>query len=125
MASSAKSTSSSMSAITSSQGVPPLPPPPFGSQKNAENAAKRQSPIFAKPPSSSISSNPTNNDLFTLILQMRDHIQEQDKTNERILRETGDIKKQKKSVEDHSPLIPRSLNFDTPVGMAIKPEPAG
>ncbi|KAJ0640403.1 hypothetical protein HanOQP8_Chr16g0611011 [Helianthus annuus] len=46
---------------------------------------------------------------------MRDHIQEQDKTNERILKEIGDIKKQKRSVEDHSPLMPRSLNFDTPV----------
>ena len=53
--------------------------------------------------------------MFTLILQMKDHIQQQDKTNERILKEIEDVKKQKKTAEDHSPLVPRSLNFDTPV----------
>ncbi|KAJ0958041.1 hypothetical protein HanPSC8_Chr01g0034631 [Helianthus annuus] len=46
---------------------------------------------------------------------MRDHIQQQDKTNDRILKEIGDLKKQKKAAEDHSPLVPKSLNFDTPV----------
>ncbi|MFS7947440.1 hypothetical protein Hanom_Chr06g00548301 [Helianthus anomalus] len=110
MASSAKNTSSAMSAVNSSQGIPPLPPPPSGSQRNAE---KKPTPIFSKPPTSSSSYTPTTSDLFTLILQMKGHIQQQDKTNERILREIGDIKKQKRSVEDHSPLMPRSLNFDT------------
>ncbi|MFS7927076.1 hypothetical protein Hanom_Chr04g00304671 [Helianthus anomalus] len=37
------------------------------------------------------------------------------KTNEKIFKEIGDIKKQKRSAEDQSPLVPRSLNFDTPV----------
>ena len=112
MASQGKTTSSAVSAVNSSQGVPPLPPPPSGSQKNAE---KKPTPIFSKPPTSSASYTLTTSDLFTLILQMKDHIQQQDKTNERILREIGDIKKQKRSAEDHSSLMPRSLNFDTPV----------
>ena len=112
MASSSKNTSTAMSAVNSSQGIPPLPPPPSGSQKNAE---KKPTPIFSKPPTSSASYTPTTSDLFTLILQMKEHIQQQDKTNERILREIGDIKKQKRSAEDHSPLMPRSLNFDTPI----------
>ncbi|KAF5789478.1 putative retrotransposon gag domain-containing protein [Helianthus annuus] len=112
MASSLKNTSTAMSAVNSSQGIPPLPPPPAGSQKNAE---KKPTPIFSKPLTSSASSTPTTNDMFTLILQMRDHIQQYDKTNDRILKEIGDLKKQKKATEDHSPLVPRSLNFDTPV----------
>ncbi|KAJ0588958.1 putative retrotransposon gag domain-containing protein [Helianthus annuus] len=112
MASSSKHTSTAMSAVNPSQGIPPLPPPPAGPQKNAE---KKPTPIFSKPPTSSASYTPTTSDLFTLILQMKDHIQQQDKTNERILKEIGDIKKQKSSAEDHSPLVPRSLNFDTPV----------
>ncbi|MFS7995937.1 hypothetical protein Hanom_Chr12g01124021 [Helianthus anomalus] len=45
---------------------------------------------------------------------MKVYMQHQDKTNERILREIDDIKKLKRSAEDHSPLIPISLNFDTP-----------
>ncbi|MFS7926281.1 hypothetical protein Hanom_Chr04g00295231 [Helianthus anomalus] len=101
-----------MSAVNSSQGIPPLPPPPSGSQKNAE---KKPTPIFSKTPTSSTSYTPTTSDLFTLILQMSEHIQQHDKTNERILREIRDIKKQKRLTEDHSPLMPRSLNFDTPV----------
>ncbi|MFS7947437.1 hypothetical protein Hanom_Chr06g00548271 [Helianthus anomalus] len=112
MASSSKNTSTTMSVVNSSQGIPPLPPPPSGPQKNAE---KKPTPIFTKPPTSSASYTPTTSDLFTLILQMKEHIQQQDKTNERILREIGDIKKQKRSAEDHSPLMPRSLNFDTPI----------
>ncbi|KAJ0681778.1 hypothetical protein HanPI659440_Chr16g0639901 [Helianthus annuus] len=112
MASSLKNTSTAMSAVNSSQGIPPLPPPRAGSQKNAE---KKPTPIFSKPPTSSASYTPTTSDMFTLILQMKDHIQQQDKTNERILKEIGDLKKQKKAAEDHSPLVPRSLNFDTPV----------
>ncbi|KAJ0955898.1 hypothetical protein HanPSC8_Chr01g0008241 [Helianthus annuus] len=114
MASSLKNTSTAMSAVNSSQGIPPLPPPPAGSQKNAE---KRPTPIFSKPPSSSAptSSAPSTSDMFTLILQMRDRIQRHDETNDRILKEIGDLKRQKKTAEDHSPLVPKSLNFDTPM----------
>ncbi|KAF5764919.1 putative retrotransposon gag domain-containing protein [Helianthus annuus] len=46
---------------------------------------------------------------------MRDRMQQQDETNDRILREIGDLKRQKKTAEDHSPLMPKSLNFDTPM----------
>ncbi|KAJ0570566.1 hypothetical protein HanHA300_Chr05g0179491 [Helianthus annuus] len=114
MASSLKNTSTAMSAVNSSQGTPPLPPPPAGSQKNAE---KRPTPIFSKPSSSSAltSSAPSTSDIFTLILQMRDRMQQQDETNDRILKEIGDLKRQKKTAEDHSPLMPKSLNFDTPM----------
>ncbi|KAJ0570569.1 hypothetical protein HanHA300_Chr05g0179521 [Helianthus annuus] len=114
MASSLKNTSTAMSAVTSSQGIPPLPPPPAGSQKNAE---KRPTPIFSKTPSSSAptSSAPSTSDIFTLILQMRDRIQRQDETNDRILEEIRFLKRHKKTAEDHSPLMPKSLNFDTPM----------
>ncbi|MFS7905554.1 hypothetical protein Hanom_Chr01g00049051 [Helianthus anomalus] len=45
---------------------------------------------------------------------MKGYMQHQDETNGRILREIDEIKKQKKSAEDHSPLMPRSLDFATP-----------
>ncbi|KAF5777072.1 hypothetical protein HanXRQr2_Chr12g0531361 [Helianthus annuus] len=113
MASSLKNTSTAMSAVNSSNGIPPLPPPPAGSQKNAE---KRPTPISSKPSSSSLTSSiPSTSDIFTLILQMRDRMQQQDETNDRILKEIGDLKRQKKTAEDHSPLMPKSLNFDTPM----------
>ncbi|XP_021971945.1 uncharacterized protein LOC110867116 [Helianthus annuus] len=51
-------------------------------------------------------------------LHMRDYMQQQDRTNDRILREIDNIKKLKRSAEDHSPLMPRSLNFDPPVTTA-------
>ncbi|KAJ0955897.1 hypothetical protein HanPSC8_Chr01g0008231 [Helianthus annuus] len=121
MASSLKNTSTAMSAVTSSQNTLPLPPPPAGSQKNAE---KRPTPTFSKPPSSSVmnSSAPSTSDVFTLILQMKDRMQRQDETNDRILREIGDLKRQKKAAEDHSPLVPKSLSFDTPM---ITSQPSG
>ncbi|KAJ0726241.1 hypothetical protein HanPI659440_Chr12g0468061 [Helianthus annuus] len=92
MASHAKTTSSSMPAITSSQSIPPLPPVPSGSQKNAENVAKKPTPVFSKP-TTVVSSSPTNNDLYSLILQMGDYMQQQNRTNDRILRESDEIKK--------------------------------
>ncbi|KAJ0882679.1 hypothetical protein HanPSC8_Chr10g0412471 [Helianthus annuus] len=49
-------------------------------------------------------------------------MQQQDETNERILREIGDLKRQKKTAEDHSPLMPKSLSFDTPM---ITSQPSG
>ncbi|KAJ0890470.1 hypothetical protein HanRHA438_Chr09g0424131 [Helianthus annuus] len=119
MASSLKNTSTAMSAVTSSQIT--LPPPPAGSQKNTE---KRSTPTFSKPLSSSAmnSSIPSTSDVFALILQMKDRMQRQDETNERILREIGDLKRQKKAAEDHSPLMPKSLSFDTPM---ITSQPPG
>ncbi|KAJ0442522.1 hypothetical protein HanRHA438_Chr16g0757361 [Helianthus annuus] len=44
---------------------------------------------------------------------MKDYMQQQDKTNNRVLREIDEIKKLKRSTEDHSPLVPRSLDFGT------------
>ena len=107
-----------MSAVTSSEIT--LPPPPAGSQKNAE---KRPTPISSKPSSSALTfSIPSTSDIFTLILQMKDRMQRQDETNDRILREIGDLKRQKKAAEDHSPLMPKSLSFDTPM---ITSQPSG
>ncbi|MFS8017228.1 hypothetical protein Hanom_Chr15g01377941 [Helianthus anomalus] len=45
-------------------------------------------------------------------------MEQQDKTNQRILREIDDIKKQKTPTEDHSPLVPRMLDFVTPTNAA-------
>ncbi|MFS7985155.1 hypothetical protein Hanom_Chr11g00995221 [Helianthus anomalus] len=114
MASQGKTTSSSMSAITSSQGIPPLPHVPFASQKNANNATKKTTPVFTKAPTVVSSSTPTNSDLYSLIFQMKGYMQQQDETNGQILREIDENKKLKKSVEDHSPMMPRLLDFTTP-----------
>ncbi|MFS7926514.1 hypothetical protein Hanom_Chr04g00297931 [Helianthus anomalus] len=45
-------------------------------------------------------------------------MEQQDKTNQRIIREIDDIKKQKRPAEDHSPLVPRVLDFVTPATAA-------
>ncbi|KAJ0867448.1 hypothetical protein HanRHA438_Chr12g0563321 [Helianthus annuus] len=45
---------------------------------------------------------------------MRGYMQQRDETNGWILREIDEIKKLKKSTEDHSPLMLRSLDFTTP-----------
>ncbi|KAJ0715449.1 hypothetical protein HanPI659440_Chr13g0501271 [Helianthus annuus] len=47
-------------------------------------------------------------------IQMKGYTQQQDETNGRILREIDEMKKQKKSAEDHSLLMPRSLDFTIP-----------
>ncbi|KAF5797262.1 hypothetical protein HanXRQr2_Chr08g0361521 [Helianthus annuus] len=96
------------------------------SLKNTSTAMSetRPTPTFSKPPSSSAlnSSAPSTSDVFTLILQMKDRMQRQDETNDRILREIGDLKRQKKATEDHSPLMPKSLSFDTSM---ITSQPSG
>ncbi|MFS8002103.1 hypothetical protein Hanom_Chr13g01198171 [Helianthus anomalus] len=102
-----------MPAVTSSQSIALLPPLPPAFQKNTENAPKKTTPIFTKATIVS-SSTPTNSDLYSFILQMKGYTQQQDETNGRILREIDDMKKQKKSAEDHSLLMPRSLDFTTP-----------
>ncbi|MFS7975930.1 hypothetical protein Hanom_Chr10g00886481 [Helianthus anomalus] len=113
MASQGKVTLSTMPAITSSQTTALLPPLPPVFQKSAENAPNKTTPVFTKATTVS-SSTLTNSDLYTLILQMKGYMQQQDETNERIHRDIDEIKKQKKSAEDHSPLMPRSLDFTIP-----------
>ncbi|MFS7917217.1 hypothetical protein Hanom_Chr03g00186481 [Helianthus anomalus] len=113
MASQGKVTSSAMPVVTSSRSISPLPPLPPAFQKSAENAQRNTTPIFTKPTTVSFSI-PTNNDLYTLILQMKGYMQQQDETNGRILREIDEMKKKKRSGEDLSPLMPRSLDFTTP-----------
>ncbi|MFS7984986.1 hypothetical protein Hanom_Chr11g00993051 [Helianthus anomalus] len=113
MASQGKVTSSAMPTVTSSQTSALLPPLPPAFQKSAENALKKTTPVFTKATTVS-SSTSTNSDLYTLILHMKGYMQQQDETNRRILREIDEMKKQKKSVGDHSPLVPRTLDFTTP-----------
>ncbi|KAJ0932640.1 hypothetical protein HanPSC8_Chr04g0175941 [Helianthus annuus] len=112
MASSLKNTSTAMSAVTSYRS-----PCLLHRQDLRKILKKRSTPTFSKPLSSSAmnSSIPSTSDVFALILQMKDRMQRQDETNERILREIGDLKRQKKAAEDHSPLMPKSLSFDTPM----------
>ncbi|MFS7962216.1 hypothetical protein Hanom_Chr08g00724071 [Helianthus anomalus] len=45
-------------------------------------------------------------------------MEQQDKTDQRILREIDDINKQKRPVEEHSPLVPRMSDFVTPANAA-------
>ncbi|MFS8010730.1 hypothetical protein Hanom_Chr14g01300431 [Helianthus anomalus] len=83
-----------MPAITSSQTsalLPPIPPP---YQKNADNTQKKTSSVFQGS-------------------KIKSYMEQQDKTNQRILREIDEIKKHKRPAEDHSPLVPRMLDFVT------------
>ncbi|MFS7912034.1 hypothetical protein Hanom_Chr02g00125081 [Helianthus anomalus] len=74
---------------------------------------RRKPPFFSKT-TTVVSSTPANNDLCSLILQMRGYMQQKDETNGKILCEIDEIKKLKKSTEDHFALMPRSLDFATP-----------
>ncbi|MFS7930324.1 hypothetical protein Hanom_Chr04g00342901 [Helianthus anomalus] len=74
MASQGKFTSSAFPAVTSSQTNALLPPLPPAFHKSAENAPKKTTPVFKKTTTVS-SSTPTNNDLYTLILQMKGYMQ--------------------------------------------------
>ncbi|MFS7902761.1 hypothetical protein Hanom_Chr01g00015071 [Helianthus anomalus] len=112
MASQGKSTSSAMPTVTSSQtnvSLPPIPPP---FQKNVENAQKKMSSVFQGSKTSiTLSSTNTN----------QRYMEQQDKTNQRILREIDDIKKQKRPEEDQSQLVPRVLDFAIPATTTQQP----
>ncbi|MFS7985038.1 hypothetical protein Hanom_Chr11g00993611 [Helianthus anomalus] len=110
MASQGKPTSSAMLPVTSSQISASLPhiPPPY--QKDPDNTQKKTSLVFqGLKVSTSSSSTSTNSDISILFSKIKSYM-EQDKTNQRILREIDDIKKQKRPAEDHSPLVPRILD---------------
>ncbi|MFS7925654.1 hypothetical protein Hanom_Chr04g00287631 [Helianthus anomalus] len=64
-----------------------------------------------------------------LYSQIKNYMEQQDKTNQRILLNIDDIKKQKRPTEDQSPLMPRVLDFVTPAstsehsrGSVIQPQ---
>ncbi|MFS8018559.1 hypothetical protein Hanom_Chr15g01393431 [Helianthus anomalus] len=130
MASQGKSTSASMPTATSSQSSMPLPPIPPPFQKNNETAEKKISSIFQGSKTSTTSSSTnTDNKLSILYSQMTNYVEQQNKTNQKILCEIEDIKKQKRPVEYQSPLMPRVLDFVTlvsttqqSIGSTIQPK---
>ncbi|MFS7942541.1 hypothetical protein Hanom_Chr06g00489561 [Helianthus anomalus] len=96
----------------SSMSLPPIPPP---FQKNNETAQKKTSSVFQGSKTSTTSSSTnTDNEIFVLYSQMKSYMEQQNKTNQKILREIEDIKKQKRPTEDQYPLMPRVLDFVTP-----------
>ncbi|MFS7897346.1 hypothetical protein Hanom_Chr08g00721531 [Helianthus anomalus] len=119
MASHGKSTLSDMPAVTTSQtsaSLHPIPPP---YQKSVDNAQKKTSSVFqGSKVSTSFFSTNTISDISVLFSQIKSYMEQQDKTNQRILREIDDIKKQKRPVEDHSRLVPKMLDFITPANAA-------
>ncbi|KAJ0467779.1 hypothetical protein HanIR_Chr14g0689061 [Helianthus annuus] len=112
MASQRKSVSTAMPTITSSQSSMSLRPIPSHIQKNSETAQKKTSSVFQGSKTSTTSSS-INNDISVLYSQMKSYVKQQNKTNQKILREIEDIKKQKRPVEDQSPLMRRVLDFVT------------
>ncbi|MFS7905387.1 hypothetical protein Hanom_Chr01g00047061 [Helianthus anomalus] len=118
MASQEKSTSTTMPTTTSSQSSMPLPPIPPPFQKNTEIAKKKTSSVFqgSKTSATSSSSN-TDNELSVLYSLMKSYMEQQNKTNQKILCEIEDIKKQNRLAEDQSPLMPRVLDFVTPTSI--------
>ncbi|MFS7914147.1 hypothetical protein Hanom_Chr02g00149991 [Helianthus anomalus] len=94
MVSQGKSTSTANPTVTSSQSSMSLPPilPPF--LENAETAQKKISSVFqgSKTFATSSSTN-IDNELFVLYSQMKSYMEQQNKTNQKILHEIEGIKK--------------------------------
>ena len=115
MASQGKAASNVMPAVTSSQTGASLPPIPPMIQKNNDASQKKSTAVFQGSKSPGISSsNTTNNDVSVLVSQMRSYMEQQERTNQKILREIDEMKKQKKPMEEQSPLVPRVLDFVSP-----------
>ncbi|MFS7987712.1 hypothetical protein Hanom_Chr11g01026121 [Helianthus anomalus] len=84
-----------------------------------DNTQKKTSSVFqGSKVSTSSSSTNTNNDISVLFSQIKSYVEQHDKTNQMILQEIDDINKQKRPAEDHSPLVPRMLDFVTPANAA-------
>ncbi|MFS7964543.1 hypothetical protein Hanom_Chr08g00751581 [Helianthus anomalus] len=103
-----------MPTTTLSQSSMSLLPIPPQFQKNNETAQKKTTSIFqGSKPSVTSSSINTDNGISLLYSQMKSYMEQQNKTNQKILCEIEDIKKQKKPTEDQSLLMPRVLDFVT------------
>ncbi|KAK1411207.1 hypothetical protein QVD17_37753 [Tagetes erecta] len=55
----------------------------------------------------------TNHDISMMFMHMKTFMDQQNITNQRILREIEDIKKSKKHMEEVSPYMPKALDFNT------------
>ncbi|MFS7987199.1 hypothetical protein Hanom_Chr11g01019661 [Helianthus anomalus] len=84
-------------------------------QKNNETAQKKTTSVFQGSKTSTISSSiNTNNEISVFYSHMKRYMEQQNKSNQKILREIEDIKKQKRPAEDLTHLMPRVLDFITP-----------
>jgi hypothetical protein len=86
-----------------------LPPPPGNAQKNA--VSKRTNlPVFSGSQSQTLPVI-TNNDIFAMMRQVKNQMDEQTRANQCLFKELEEIKKSRKPVEEMTPLLPRTLNF--------------
>ena len=99
----------------SSQLSLPMPPPFTGAQRIASTGLRKENPVFQGSKSSTTTSAVTsNNDVSVLFSQFKSYMDQQNKTNRKILREIEDLKRSRGPAEDQTPLIPRVLDFVTP-----------
>ena len=80
-----------------------LPPPPDNSKKSA-NTKKADLPVFAGSQSQTASV-VSNNDILSLIKQVRSQMDEQKKTNQFIFRELEEIRNSREPVEEFTPVV--------------------
>ncbi|KAK9073783.1 hypothetical protein SSX86_006377 [Deinandra increscens subsp. villosa] len=107
-----------VSASTSSS-IPPIPSL-SGSQKKTndrqkkvdEQPRKTDYPVFTGSQVQSVDPVITNNDLFSLIKQVKNQMDQQEKTNLTVMKEIEELKKSRKPMEEQSPLFPRHLDFN-------------
>ena len=91
MASQGKAASNPIPAITSSQSGASLPPIPPMLQKNTDNSQKKSTAVFQSKSSGISSSSTINNDVSVLVSQMKSYMEQQERTNQKILREIEEI----------------------------------
>ena len=116
MASQSKAVSSSMPSVTSA-GISLPPPPVFpGSGKTAGTVQKKPTAVFqgSRISAAATSTVNTNSDITLLFSQVKNYMEQQSKTNQRILQEIEDIKSSKKPTEEYSTYMARTLDFATP-----------
>ncbi|MFS8006997.1 hypothetical protein Hanom_Chr14g01255761 [Helianthus anomalus] len=101
MASQGKYVSTAMPTITSSHSSMSLAPISPQFQKNNKTTQKKTSSVFqgSKTFATSSSIN-TDNEISILYSQMKRYMEQQNKTNQKIMHEIVDIKKQERPTED-------------------------
>ena len=72
-------------------------------------------PVFSRSKDQTVDPVISNNDIFRLITQVKHKMDEQVETNKTIFKEIEGIKRSKISANEDNHLIPKMLNFNSPV----------
>ncbi|MFS7907906.1 hypothetical protein Hanom_Chr01g00077011 [Helianthus anomalus] len=101
--------------VSSSQRTSHPHPLAVGILKKADARLKiQEQPTFSKSKDQIMDPMISNSDIYHLITQAKQRIDEQVETNKTIFREIEGIKKVKIPADEGTPLIPKMLNFNSP-----------